>query len=113
MARSGYEQNLIFQCRVAKLPTVTPELRFAPPRRWRFDLAFEQHRLAVEVEGAVYTGGRHTRGAGFERDAEKYAEAIIRGWRVMRVSTGQVKSGVALVWIERALAASVAVETGI
>lgn len=88
---------------MAKLPTPVVELRFAPPRRWRFDLAWEAERLAVEVDGSVYVGGRHTRGKGYENDCIKYAEAIIRGWRVLRVTTGQVKSGVALGFVERAL----------
>lgn len=103
MAHSGHAEHLVWQCRMAKLPTPVVELRFAPPRRWRFDLAWEAERLAVEVDGSVYVGGRHTRGKGYENDCIKYAEAIIRGWRVLRVTTGQVKSGVALGFVERAL----------
>ena len=61
------------------------EYRFAPPRRWRFDYAFPQHKVAVEVEGGVWIRGRHTRGAGFVKDLEKYSEAAILGWAVIRV----------------------------
>lgn len=92
------------QCELIGLPKPTPELVFARPRRWRFDLAWESVRLAVEIEGAVFTGGRHTRGAGFEKDAEKYAEAMLLGWRVLRVSTGMVRDGRALNYVERMLA---------
>jgi very-short-patch-repair endonuclease len=94
------------QCQLAGLPTPTLELRFAPPRKWRFDLAFEGPRIAVEIEGAVFTGGRHTRGSGFEKDAEKYAEAMCRGWRVLRVTTGMVRDGRALGYLERLLKGS-------
>jgi hypothetical protein len=112
MSINGYTANLLFQCKVAKLPTPTTELTFAPPRRWRFDVAWPEHRLAVEVEGAVYRNGRHTRGSGFTADCVKYAEATIRGWRVIRATSGQVKDGTALGWIERALAASSHAEQG-
>jgi len=43
--------------------------------------------IAVEIEGGVWTGGRHTRGAGFRQDMEKYNEATAMGWRVFRVDT--------------------------
>jgi very-short-patch-repair endonuclease len=79
------------------------ELRFHPVRKWRFDLAHPGVQLAVEVEGGVWRGGRHTRGTGFSSDCEKYAEALILGWSVLRVTTDQVKSGQALQWIERAI----------
>lgn len=97
------DQSLSWQLGVAGLPKPEAEYRFHPTRRWRFDLAWPAQKLAVEIDGAVWTGGRHTRGAGVEKDCEKYAEAMILGWRVLRVSTGQVKSGQALQWAERLL----------
>jgi very-short-patch-repair endonuclease len=93
------------QCQLAGLEAPTLELRFAPPRRWRFDLAWESVRLAVEIEGGVFLkgGSRHSRGAGFEGDCEKYAEAMLLGWKVLRVTTGMVRDGRALNYIERLL----------
>lgn len=81
------------------------EFKFHPTRKWRFDLAHPGHWIAVEVEGGVWRGGRHTSGVGFTADCEKYAEALIAGWAVLRVTTDQVKNGKALEWIERAMAA--------
>ncbi len=77
----------------AKLPEPTPEYRFDKVRRWRFDYAWIEQKVALEVEGGVWTGGRHTRGAGFEKDCEKLNQAQILGWTVLRYSTGQVKQG--------------------
>lgn len=91
------------QVQLVGLPKPVAEFRFHPTRRWRFDYAWPDRSIAVEVDGAVWTGGRHTRGAGVEKDCEKYAEALLAGWRVLRVTTGQVKSGQALTWVERLL----------
>jgi hypothetical protein len=65
-------------------PLPEAEFRFHPVRRWRFDYAWPAHKLALEVEGGVWTGGRHTRGAGFVKDMEKYNEAAAAGWRLIR-----------------------------
>lgn len=92
------------QCQLAGLPKPEPEYRFARPRRWRFDWAFVGgESLAVEIEGGAWTQGRHTRGKGFENDLEKYFEAMVRGWRVLRVTPEMVRNGRALGWIERLL----------
>lgn len=93
------------QCHLAGLPMPTAEHRFHGTRRWRFDWAFPETRLAVEVEGGVFLtgGGRHSRGAGFRNDTEKYAEALILGWRVLRVLPEQIANGQALTWCDRIL----------
>lgn len=79
------------------------ELRFAPPRRWRFDFAFPEQMLAVEIEGGIWKGGRHVRGSGFVRDAEKYNTAASMGWKVLRFTTEQVMSGKAIADVKEAL----------
>ena len=95
----------------AGLPAPVREHRFAPPRRWRFDYAWPAHRTALEIEGGVWAGGRHVRGRGYESDCEKYSEAALRGWRVLRVTPAMLRDGRALGLLERALAA--AAPTGI
>ncbi len=67
------------------------EHRFAPPRRWRFDFAWLERKVAVEIEGGNWVGGRHTRGAAFEKDAEKYNTAVLLGWLVLRFTPSMVK----------------------
>jgi very-short-patch-repair endonuclease len=68
-----------------------PEYRFAPPRRWRFDYAWPDKKVAMEIEGGVWIRGRHTRGAGYIRDMEKYNMATKLGWRVFRFTPEQFK----------------------
>ncbi len=75
------------------IPPATPEYRFAPPRRWRFDLSWPDRKCALEIEGGAFTNGRHTRGAGFVADLEKYSEAACLGWRLVRVTPDQLLTG--------------------
>ena len=62
------------------------EYKFHPERRWRFDYAIPEHKIALEVEGGVWTQGRHTRPQGFLGDIEKYNQATLMGWRVFRTT---------------------------
>ena len=104
--RRGASLPLDRQCQLAGLPKPETEYMFArPERRWRFDYAWPSLLISAEVDGAVYTQGRHVRGKGFENDMEKLNEALIRGWRVLRFSTGMVNDGRALTVLERALKA--------
>lgn len=101
--REDFPGTLMFQCRAAGLPMPDREVVFAPGRRWRFDLAWPDRRLAVEVDGGTWVGGRHTSGAGFEADCEKLNEALCLGWAVLRVTPRHVDDGRALAWVTRAL----------
>ncbi len=62
------------------------EYKFHPVRRWRFDFCHLESKTAVEIEGAVWTQGRHTRGSGYIKDLEKYNEATFLGWKIIRLS---------------------------
>jgi len=66
------------------------EYQFAPPRRWRFDYAIPSVKIALEVEGGVWTRGRHTRPKGFLSDMEKYNAAAVAGWKVLRTVPGEL-----------------------
>lgn len=66
------------------------EHQFSPPRRWRFDFAVPALKIAIEVEGGVFTNGRHVRGVGFMKDMEKYNTATAEGWRLFRTTPAQM-----------------------
>jgi hypothetical protein len=70
---------------------------FDPGRRWEADFRITNRLLngqeiLIEVEGGIWTRGRHTRGKGYEEDMRKYNRASVGGFMVLRFSTGQVKS---------------------
>lgn len=101
---SSYEEMFEEQLkRSRQIPPYEREVRFHPTRKWRFDFAWPDLKCAVEIEGATWHAGRHTRGSGFVKDAEKYAEAAILGWRVIRVTADQVMDGRALDFVFRLL----------
>jgi very-short-patch-repair endonuclease len=60
------------------------EYKFCPTRRWRFDYAFVEEKIALEIEGGVWAYGRHNRASGYIKDMEKYNCATVMGWKVLR-----------------------------
>lgn len=93
----------MFQLQLAGLPLPEREFLFHKRRKWRFDFAWPDLLIAVEVEGGVFSGGRHVRGQGYESDCEKYNEAQFLGWMVLRFTPGMIKRGKADQVIEKAI----------
>lgn len=76
---------------------------FHPHRKWRFDYAFPAHNIALEVEGGVWQGGRHTSPKGFLGDMEKYNAAAVMGWRVLRCTPDSLVSLATLRLLKQAI----------
>jgi very-short-patch-repair endonuclease len=66
------------------------EHKFHEVRRWKFDFAYVLSMVAIEIEGGVFTRGRHTRGAGYLADCEKYNMAQEMGWIVLRYAPNKI-----------------------
>lgn len=98
-----YAETLVFQLQLAGLPLPQREYLFHKKRKWRFDLAWPDLLIAVEVEGGIWTGGRHVRGEGYEGDCEKYNEAQLAGWMVLRFTPGMIRRDQAGGVIEKAI----------
>ena len=105
-----YAETLLIQLQLSGLPEPQREFLFHSKRKWRFDLAWPNLLIAVEVEGGIWTGGRHVRGEGYEADCEKYNEAQLAGWMVLRFTPGMIKKGKAGGVIEAAIRKAVAGE---
>src|SRR5260363_43786 len=100
---SVLEAQFALRVRVAHLPEPQREYRFDAMRRWKFDFAWPNWKIAVECEGGIWTQGRHTRALGFEADCSKYNAATVQGWRVLRFTAGMVKSGAAVETLTQAI----------
>lgn len=76
-------------CAQVGLPAPQPEYKFHPARKWRIDYYFERDgvRVGLEIEGGIYSGGRHTRPGGFMGDMEKYNEMSVAGIYLVRAKS--------------------------
>jgi hypothetical protein len=83
---SNLEETFAFQWRVLGGPELEREHRFHPGRKWRFDFCHLPTKIAFELEGGVYTRGRHTRPTGFTEDCKKYNAATLLGYVVFRLT---------------------------
>jgi very-short-patch-repair endonuclease len=110
---SPLEDRFLEQVLDAGLPEPVREYQFDRPvdgkkrRRWRADMAWPDKRVMVEIEGGVWGGkycykckqraaGRHNNPAGFEKDCEKYGHGFAQGWRLLRVTSKMIKSGLGI-----------------
>jgi len=62
------------------------EYRFTPPRRFRFDFASIDSKVAIEINGGNWIRGRHTRASNLSNEYEKLNLATLNGWRVFVLS---------------------------
>lgn len=92
MAEKGYLLTLI-NAYFGFETTAVLEYKFHPERKWRFDLAFPERKIAVEIEGGVWSkkgNSRHTTGAGYTGDMEKYNAATMLGWKLLRYTPQKI-----------------------
>lgn len=105
---SDIEREAAFLLKAGGIPA--PECEYVPieGRRFRCDFAWPEQKVALEVEGGSWVQGRHVRGSGFEKDAEKYSLLASEGWLVIRATRSQVEDLSFIAWVRRALAQRVA-----
>nr|WP_218954775.1 endonuclease domain-containing protein [Acinetobacter sp. YH12025] len=95
-----FEAKLALELKALKLD-FEQEFKFHQSRKWRADFHLKGRMILIEVEGGIWSGGRHTRGKGYIGDMQKYNAATMLGYQVIRFSTEQVKSGLAIQQIEK------------
>lgn len=114
-AKTDYKAIFLTHLRMAKLPPPThgegcenKELVFHETRKWRFDFAWPELKIAVEYQGINWQPksdekSGHQSISGLIRDCEKFTEASLAGWTLILITAESVNSGQAVGWIERAL----------
>jgi very-short-patch-repair endonuclease len=82
--------------RANRLPAPCYGFRFNAERKWRFDMAFPQHRVALEVDGGIWRKdrGAHGRPQNILRDMEKINAAQLAGWKVLRYTPEQLPAAI-------------------
>ncbi len=90
------------ECRKRGIPIPLREQPVCEGRRWKMDFYWPIYSVVVEVEGGVWQQGRHTRGAGYIADCEKYNEISLRGLTLIRVTPKDLETGKVFDWLRRA-----------
>jgi hypothetical protein len=85
------------------LPAPVFEHRFHPDRKWAFDAAWPNLRIAVEADGGIWINGGHNRGAGIKRAWEKENEAHAMGWRILKFEPSELCLQTTVEIIKRAM----------
>jgi very-short-patch-repair endonuclease len=77
------------------------EVRFHPLRRWLWDFTLPEHRIAIEIQGAIWAGrkGGHTGGKGMQRDMDKRNAGAMLAWCLLTFSTQDISRGRAKAFI--------------
>ena len=66
------------------IPKPEFEHGFHEERKWRFDLAWPNQKIALEVDGGIWVNGGHNRGAQMKKEWEKSNTAASLGWRILK-----------------------------
>ncbi len=66
-----------------------PEYKFMSERKFKFDYGHLKLKIAIEIEGGIYTGTGHAKIGKYLSDMEKYNLAALRGWIILRYAYGQ------------------------
>jgi len=83
MDKKSQENRIAIALRIAGY-NAEREYRFHPERKWRFDFALPNQKVAIEFEGGIFMNGGHNRGIIYASNCEKYNAAVLLGWKVLR-----------------------------
>lgn len=103
-------------CRELGLPEPVAEYRPIPGRRYRIDFAwprdmtepqFAVHAIiggvGLEIDGGMFTGGRHGGAPSAIRDLTKRNELTARGWLIIHVPPSQLWRAQTWEWLRTLL----------
>ena len=93
---NALEEMFALQCEQAGLPTPLREYAAVPGRRFRWDFAWPDQRVLVELNGGTYAHMGHSTGTGIARDYEKSNLAVLAGWKAFAFDRRMVEAGTAL-----------------
>jgi hypothetical protein len=68
------------------------EYKFCKERKWKIDYYLPDLNAAIEVEGGVWSGGRHINPKGFLNDIDKYNAITMAKIQLLRIDTDRLNS---------------------
>lgn len=113
------EAELLFWHQVYQSIGITgccPEYEFATElgRKWRWDFAWPDQRIAVEIDGGIWTRGAHGDPQRILDNMEKRNHGALLGWRVLSFTPQQVlKSTHAIDFTRRVLSSRASAGTSL
>lgn len=87
--------RLLFEKLAITVAQPRSQFVFHPSRKWRFDFAWPELFVAVEIDGGIFIGGAksgHRSVGGMMSDMEKLNQAAILGWCVLRFHSKDLDS---------------------
>jgi len=78
--------------RIGSAPGIRSRLKKYGLKDWRFDFLFREERLAIEVNGGNYVGGRHSNATALTDEYRKINKAQQLGFRVLIFDGKLIKS---------------------
>lgn len=81
--------------------SLIPEFKFHPVRKWRFDFAIPDLKIAIEIDGGLFIYGRHNHAISMIKDYEKFNAAAESGWVILKFIPSQLKENATLDIIQR------------
>lgn len=99
-------KKFLATCRGAGILEPQPEFRFHHERKWRFDFAWVEAKVYLEVQGGIWQNGRHSRGAALLKEWEKLNTATAMGWRPLFCQPNDLCKPITIRSIKEALAYS-------
>lgn len=97
---SPLEERFRYYWKLCRGPVIVEQHKFCEERKWAFDFAILNKKIAIEIEGGRHKG-RHTSAKGFANDCIKYQEAWLHGWTVLRLCDLQINVEVIRKIVER------------
>jgi len=90
--QSELELQALAQIRDAGFPEPEQQYEGIENRRYRFDFAWPQDLIAVEIHGGAWMGKGHTGGKGFSEDRRKMNLANLSGWMVFEFTADMLNA---------------------
>jgi hypothetical protein len=111
--KAELEAKVARQFSMANLPAWEPHFYFCPGRRWNFDFAWPDCKVACEINGGTFLPAKHghTNGAHLHGEYEKLNAGQTMGWIVLQFDTKHVSANEVVTGVFDALAARGAITT--